>query len=138
MNRIVGFTPDGGKFQSVPAPKVPPGYVLDQPSVSLDVLLDQVERERCENAKGLDGTATLSGSLITLQIHNPSAYALKGTRVEFVFTPTRGSSFTREYDFQGSIPKWSDGAVSTNTNVNSRDIHAMRASVVDVSFEKPQ
>jgi hypothetical protein len=108
------------------------------PPPHLDDILGQLEREQCENSKGLDGTAMLNDNELILQVHNPSAYTLKSARVQFVFTLSTGPSFSREYEFQGSIPNWSDGTLSTNTNLKSRGVRAMKAALVSVWFETPK
>jgi len=121
--------------------KIDPSDVVDdqgrpiQPTAASDIF-DQLEREQCERSKGLDGVAILSGKLLTIQLHNTSAYTITGARVAFRFTSETGPTFERQYEFSGSIPDWSDGELTTNTNLASRHLRSMEGQLVSLSFSQ--
>jgi len=114
------------------------GNPLPSETVTLDDVFDTLGREQCENAKGLDGTAVFSANTLTVQLHNPNPYALKGARIRFEFEWRDGAKTQRDYEFQGVVAGLSDGSFTKETNLNSTSARSMHATISSLYFETPK
>jgi hypothetical protein len=105
-----------------------------EPVDLFDDLGNDAKKRACDGTKGFQGEAILSGSTLTLRIHNSELSPMVFAHVRLILKPKHASSFQRDYRLEGKIAPLGDGEMRTTTNLDSRKLDSFSASVTWVYF----